>query len=178
MPNEQIAEQGPSSSGRRNLLTWLIRGFLSLWGLGAAAVGVSFLRAPKAEERPSEGRVNCGPFSSLEIGEARFIRHGSAPLIVLRASETEAQAFSAICTPLRCVLKRELPLSLPRGLVRPERQRRGGAADTAAPALRRGGPLGRDRREAPHVSITEGLLKTKMRAEGGWRGLTMAGRSR
>lgn len=107
MPNEQIAEQGPSSSGRRNLLTWLIRGFLSLWGLGAAAVGVSFLRAPKAEERPSEGRVNCGPFSSLEIGEARFIRHGSAPLIVLRASETEAQAFSAICTHLRCVLKWE-----------------------------------------------------------------------
>jgi cytochrome b6-f complex iron-sulfur subunit len=90
---------------RRTFLEWLIGGFLSLWGVGAAVVGVSFLKAPGVEERPSEGRVNGGSFSSLPVGAARFIRHGSGPLLVVRASEDQVQAFSAICTHLRCVLE-------------------------------------------------------------------------
>jgi cytochrome b6-f complex iron-sulfur subunit len=90
---------------RRSVLEWLIGGFLSLWGLGVAAVVASFLKAPGAEERPSEGRVKCGTLSSLPIGSARFIRHGAGPLLVVRASDTEVQAFSAICTHLRCVLE-------------------------------------------------------------------------
>ena len=86
-------------------MAWLAGGFLSLWGLGAAGVGISFLRAPEAEKRPSEGLVKCGSFSSLAVGEARFIRHGSTPIYVVRASETEVVALPAICTHLRCILK-------------------------------------------------------------------------
>ena len=89
---------------RRKAMKWLIRGFLSLWGAGAAAVGIAFMKAPDPEERPSEGRVSCGSLSTLAVGEARFIRHGTDPLLVVRASETEAQAYSAICTHMRCVL--------------------------------------------------------------------------
>jgi cytochrome b6-f complex iron-sulfur subunit len=97
-------ERGPGP-GRRAVLRWLIRGFLSLWGLGAAALGISFLKAPEPEKRPGEGLIRCGPFSSLAVGEARFVRHGSVPLFVVRASETEVLALSATCTHLRCVLK-------------------------------------------------------------------------
>jgi cytochrome b6-f complex iron-sulfur subunit len=93
-----------TTTGRRSVLGWLIGGFLSLWGLGAAAVGISFVKAPSSEHRPSERRVRCGSFSSIPVGGARFVRHGSGPLLVVRASETQAQAFSAICTHLRCVL--------------------------------------------------------------------------
>ncbi|HXI04459.1 MAG TPA: Rieske (2Fe-2S) protein [Candidatus Saccharimonadales bacterium] len=88
-------------------MRWLIRGFLSLWAAGAAIVGVSFLKAPRSEESPGEGRVKCGSLSTLQIGEARFIRHGTDPFLVVRASKDEVQAFSAICTHLRCVLKWE-----------------------------------------------------------------------
>jgi cytochrome b6-f complex iron-sulfur subunit len=98
------AEQEPLS-GRRTILRWLIRGFLSLWGLGAGYLGLSFLKAPSAERRPSEKQVRCGSFSSLAVGAARFVRHGAQPLYVVRASETEAVALSAICTHLRCVLE-------------------------------------------------------------------------
>lgn len=94
-----------AAPGRRNVLKWLMRGFLSLWGVGAAAVGISFMKVPDSEERPSEGRVNCGTFSTLEVGEARFIRHGSDPIMVIRASEGEVAAYAAICTHLRCVLE-------------------------------------------------------------------------
>ncbi|HEU4403284.1 MAG TPA: Rieske (2Fe-2S) protein [Candidatus Polarisedimenticolia bacterium] len=93
------------SPERRAALRWLIRGFLSLWGLGAAALGIAFFKAPEAERRPSEGLVRCGPFSSLAVGEARFVRHGAEPMFVVRASQTEVEALSAVCTHLRCVLK-------------------------------------------------------------------------
>lgn len=89
---------------RRTVLRWLIRGFLSLWALGAAALGLSFLKAPSSEHRAGRGRIRCGSLSTLAIGEARFIRHGTDPLFVLRISEDEVIGLSAICTHLRCVL--------------------------------------------------------------------------
>ena len=93
------------SAGRRGVLRWLSRGFLSLWGIGATAVGVSFLKVPSSERRPGERIVRCGPISSLPVGRARFVRHGSEPLFVVRVSESEIVALSAICSHLRCVLK-------------------------------------------------------------------------
>jgi Rieske Fe-S protein len=94
---------------RRTALRWLVKGFLSLWALGAAAVGVSFLKAPEEEKRPSEGQVRCGSFSSLAVGEARLVRHGSDPIYVIRVSDTQVLALPAVCTHLRCVLKWNAP---------------------------------------------------------------------
>lgn len=95
----------PESGVRRSILRWMMGGFLSLWGLGAAGVGISFFKAPGGEERPSEGRVRCGTLSSLPVGSARFIRHGTEPILVVRSSEETIQAFSAVCTHLRCILQ-------------------------------------------------------------------------
>ena len=98
---------GLSAKGgaRRAALRWLTRGFLSLWALGAAAVGVAFLRAPTTERRPGEGTVRGGSLSTLPVGGARFVPHGAEPFYVVRVSDTEVVALSAICTHLRCVLK-------------------------------------------------------------------------
>ncbi len=93
------------NKGRRSFLRWLMASFTSLWGLGAAAVVVSFLKAPGSEKRPRAGLIKCGTLSTLPVGAARFIRHGSSPILVIRASETQVQAFPAICTHLRCVLQ-------------------------------------------------------------------------
>ncbi len=101
-------EPMPTTGGtteRRSVLRWLIRGFLSLWAIGGAALGVSFLKLPGDERRPGRGRVRCGRLDEMAIGDARIVRHGSEPLIVVRASETEVVALSAICTHLRCVLQ-------------------------------------------------------------------------
>jgi len=90
---------------RRTALAWLIRGFLSLWGLGAAALGAAFLKAPSSERRPEEGRIRCGALSTLAVGDARLVRHGTQPLFVVRTSATEVIALSAVCTHMRCVIK-------------------------------------------------------------------------
>jgi cytochrome b6-f complex iron-sulfur subunit len=96
-------EQPPGE--RRTVLQWLTLGFLSLWGFGAALVAGSFLRAPSPERRPGQQLIRCGTLASLAIGQARFVRHGSEPLFVVRVSETEVLALSAICSHLHCVLE-------------------------------------------------------------------------
>jgi cytochrome b6-f complex iron-sulfur subunit len=100
---QEVGTEG--TMGRRGALRWLIRGFLSLWGLGTAALGISFLKAPSPERRPGEGQLSCGTLSSLPVGRARFVRHGADPLFVVRVSSSEVVALSAICSHLRCVLK-------------------------------------------------------------------------
>ncbi len=90
---------------RRTAVQWLMRGFLSLWGLGAAALGAAFLKAPAPERRPEEGLVRCGSLSSLSVSDARFVPHGTSPLFVVRTSPTEVAAVSAVCTHLRCIIK-------------------------------------------------------------------------
>ncbi|HSQ60865.1 MAG TPA: Rieske (2Fe-2S) protein [Acidobacteriota bacterium] len=90
---------------RRGVLVWLTRGFLALWAPAAAGVGASFLKAPSTEHRPGERQILAGPLSSLAIGDARFVRHGTEPVFVVRVSESEVLAVSAICTHMRCVLR-------------------------------------------------------------------------
>lgn len=103
-----MTEHGPHGSadaGRRRALGWLVGIFLSLWGFAAAGVGVLFLKAPEKERSPGASQVRCGALSDLPVGHARFITHGAEPLILVRESEAEVVALSAICTHMRCVLK-------------------------------------------------------------------------
>jgi cytochrome b6-f complex iron-sulfur subunit len=106
-----VTEKAPDAEkapiGRRTAIRWLVRGFLSLWALGAAVLAGSFLRTPETRRGTAEGVVRCGTLSSLPVGEARFIRHGTDPFFVIRATETQALALSATCTHRRCVLNWE-----------------------------------------------------------------------
>lgn len=92
---------------RRGALVWLTRAFLALWVPAAGAVAASFLKAPSSESRPGERQVRAGTLSSLAVGEARLVRHGSEPLFVVRVSDRQVIAVTAICTHLRCVLRWE-----------------------------------------------------------------------
>ena len=90
---------------RRKVLVWLGRAFLALWVPAGGAMVTSFLKAPSAETRPGERMINCGTFSSLAVGDARIVRHSEEPLFVLRVSDTQVLALSAVCTHMRCVLQ-------------------------------------------------------------------------
>ena len=63
----------------------------------------SFLKTPKLGSAV-ERVVPAGSFSSLKRGEARLVRHGSGPLHVLKVSEDEVLALSAVCTHRQCVI--------------------------------------------------------------------------
>ena len=89
---------------RRTLLQSLAIFFLSLWGVGLVGVVASFLKAPPSARWAGQNVVQAGDAQSLKAGEARLIRHGTAPLYLVRLSDDEIVAVSALCTHFRCVL--------------------------------------------------------------------------
>jgi cytochrome b6-f complex iron-sulfur subunit len=99
-----VTEKVPDPE-RRGALVWLFRGFLALWAPAAAGMAASFLKAPSPENRPGEKMLRGGPMSSIAVGDARLVRHGTEPVYVVRVSEDQVVAVSAICTHLRCVVK-------------------------------------------------------------------------
>jgi cytochrome b6-f complex iron-sulfur subunit len=101
---EKDPGQAPNPE-RRGALVWLVRGFLALWAPAAAGMAASFLKAPSPENRPGERMLRGGPMSSIAVGDARLVRHGTDPVYVVRVSEEQVVAVSAICTHLRCVVK-------------------------------------------------------------------------
>ncbi len=98
-----MAVESGASTKRRNVLRWLVRSFLSLWGLAGAGVVFSFLKSPR-EGSAVDRLVPAGSFSQLGIGEARLVQHGNRPLYVLKVSAEEVVAVSAVCTHRQCVL--------------------------------------------------------------------------
>lgn len=90
---------------RRDILKWLSRGFLSLWGVGIVWVVSSFIKGPETARSAGLNFFSAGQASALARGEAKLVRHGSKPVYVLRLQNDEIIALSALCTHFSCVLK-------------------------------------------------------------------------
>jgi cytochrome b6-f complex iron-sulfur subunit len=80
------------------------RGFLSLWGLAFCWVVASFLKPPPSGHGFAEHVLKLGPLDSLTRGEARLVRHGDRPIVVVRTADDSLVGLSAVCTHLNCVL--------------------------------------------------------------------------
>lgn len=89
---------------RRGFLK-LIRQLLVATGL-AAILGpiVAFFWPAKLEEVPSEP-IPVGPVGSIAVGEAKTIRFGRYPALVLNTPEDGLLAYSAVCTHFACLVK-------------------------------------------------------------------------
>ncbi|MCP4203198.1 MAG: Rieske (2Fe-2S) protein [bacterium] len=95
---------GSQSPERRRFLVWLVRGFGSLWALGAAWVAAAFVQPPKGGRGLGETTLDAGTTDSLTIGQGRLVRHGRQPVWVVRTGEDAYVGMSAVCTHLHCVL--------------------------------------------------------------------------
>ena len=87
---------------RRGALVWMVRGFLALWAPAAAGMAASFLKAPSPENRPGERMLRGGPMSSIAVGDARLVRHGTDPVYVV----SSPQDFEAERTRLATLIDR------------------------------------------------------------------------
>lgn len=93
-----------TETGRRRLLVWLVRGFGSLWALGAAWVATAFVHPPSSGRGLADTTLDAGAAGSLLIGQGRLVRHGRQPVWVVRTGEASYVGMSAVCTHLHCVL--------------------------------------------------------------------------
>ncbi len=95
---------GLQTSGRRRFLVWLVRGFGSLWALGAAWVAAAFVQPPAGGRGLADNTLDAGPADALRVGQGRLVQHGRQPVWVVRTSEDTYIGMSAVCTHLRCIL--------------------------------------------------------------------------
>lgn len=88
------------------------RGFLHLFNRFLTATGLAVLVGPvvayfwpsKLEEIPSEP-VAVGDVGSMPEGEAKTVRFGRYPAIILNTAERGLVAYSAVCTHFACLVK-------------------------------------------------------------------------
>ena len=88
------------------------RGFLHLLNRFLAATGLAVLVGPvvaffwpsKLEEVPSEP-VPIGDVGSIPEGDAKTVRYGRYPAIILNTPERGLIAYSAVCTHFACLVK-------------------------------------------------------------------------
>lgn len=90
------------------MLSWLLGG-------GALASFVSFLypvarflNPPKVTE-VAVNEVDGGKEADLKPNTGKIVRFGSKPALLVRVSETEWKAFSAVCTHLNCTVQYRPP---------------------------------------------------------------------
>jgi len=97
--------QSDPAASLRKFLSWLVRGFLSLWGLGFAWVFAAFVRPPRSSRSLTERVLEVGDAESLAVGQGKLVRHGSEPIWVVRRDQDNFVGLSGVCTHMHCVLK-------------------------------------------------------------------------
>jgi cytochrome b6-f complex iron-sulfur subunit len=94
--------RGPES--RRTMLSWLLGG-------GALASMASFLYPvirflnPPAVTEAAVNEVAAGKVQDLKPNSGKIVKFGNKPALLVRVSDTEWKAFSAVCTHLNCTVQ-------------------------------------------------------------------------
>lgn len=78
----------------------------------SVAVGVTGMVVPAAiylwpmrREGPESGTVDVGATTEIAVGGGRLVKARETPVLLVRESEAEIRAFSAICTHLGCLVQ-------------------------------------------------------------------------
>jgi len=89
---------------RRSLIRWLLGGGLLASVSSFIYPVLRFVNPPDIPEAPVN-EVSAGKVQDLPPNQARIVRFGSKPVLLIHSSETEWRAFSAICTHLNCTVQ-------------------------------------------------------------------------
>jgi Rieske Fe-S protein len=89
---------------RRTLLRWLLGGGFTASVLSFLYPAVKFMNPPTVPEA-STNEVSGGKVQSLKPNSGKIVKFGSRPALLIRVSETEWRAYSAICTHLNCTVQ-------------------------------------------------------------------------
>jgi cytochrome b6-f complex iron-sulfur subunit len=91
-------------TNRRTWLTWLLGGGV-IASLGSFLYPVArFLNPPQVSEA-AVNEVAAGKVQDLKPNSGKIVKFGNKPALLVRVSETEWKAFSAVCTHLNCTVQ-------------------------------------------------------------------------
>ena len=92
------------TEGRRGILRWILGG-------GFAASVVSFLYPafrfmnPPAMPEAAVNEASAGKVGDLKPNSGKIVKFGSRPVLLIRTSDAEWRALSAVCTHLNCTVQ-------------------------------------------------------------------------
>ncbi len=89
---------------RRNLLRWLLGGGLSASLISFFYPAFKFMNPPDIPEA-AVNEVAAGKVQDLKPNNGKIVKFGSLPVLLVRTSEAEWRAFSAVCTHLNCTVQ-------------------------------------------------------------------------
>jgi cytochrome b6-f complex iron-sulfur subunit len=92
------------TSERRGFIKWLLGGgFLASLASFLYPV-VRFMNPPSVSEA-SVNEVAAGKSQDFKTNSGKILKFGSRPVLLIRMSEAEWKAFSAVCTHLNCTVQ-------------------------------------------------------------------------
>jgi len=90
--------------GRRRLVGWLLGGGITASVASFFYPLLRFMNPPAVPEA-SVNEALAGKVQDLRPNTGRIVKFGSRPVLLIRVSETEWRAFSALCTHLDCTVQ-------------------------------------------------------------------------
>jgi cytochrome b6-f complex iron-sulfur subunit len=91
-------------NGRRSFAQWMLGGGFSASILSFIYPAIRFLNPPQAQEA-SVNEAPAGKLGDLKPNTAKIVKFGTRPVLLVRVSETEWKAYSAVCTHLNCTVQ-------------------------------------------------------------------------
>ena len=92
------------TEGRRSLVGWLLGGGLVTSISSFIYPAVKFIMPPSVPEA-AVNEVVAGKVQMLKPYSGAIVRFGNKPVLLVRLSETEWKALSAVCTHLNCTVQ-------------------------------------------------------------------------
>jgi cytochrome b6-f complex iron-sulfur subunit len=93
-----------SGDNRRTMLSWLLGGGVLASMASFLYPVIRFLNPPLVTEA-AVNEVDGGKVQDLKPNSGKIVRFGNKPALLVRVSETEWKAFSAVCTHLNCTVQ-------------------------------------------------------------------------
>ncbi|HLH00235.1 MAG TPA: Rieske (2Fe-2S) protein [Bryobacteraceae bacterium] len=93
-----------SEQSRRSLLSWLVGGGVAASLISFLYPVIRFLNPPHVTEAAVD-EVSGGKVADLKPNSGKIVRFGSKPALLVRVSDIEWKAFSAVCTHLNCTVQ-------------------------------------------------------------------------
>ena len=94
----------PSSTNRRSLLNLLLSGSVAASFASFFYPVLKFLNPPAVTEA-AVNEVAAGKVDDLKPNSGKIVKFGNKPALLIRVSDTEWKAFSAVCSHLNCTVQ-------------------------------------------------------------------------
>ncbi|MDH4070293.1 MAG: ubiquinol-cytochrome c reductase iron-sulfur subunit [Ignavibacteria bacterium] len=96
--------ESPETEGKRDFLKLILGGSLTVW-LGSVLYPIFAFLKPPAQPEVEVSSILAGTIQEFEEANAKIVRFGRKPVIVVKLETGDLRAYEATCTHLDCTVQ-------------------------------------------------------------------------